>query len=68
MVNDALLKDDLMRSYCGAPSDRSHNGLIGPFDPLVDVDDMVDMWYVDGENVDYCQMSVYYICRDFLSF
>ena len=54
MVHDALLKALLMHSSFGTPSDRSHDGLIGPFDPLVDVDDMVNMWYVDGEYVDYC--------------
>ena len=54
MVKDALLKADLMYYGFGAPSDRSHDELIGPFDPLVDVDDMVDMRYVDGEYVGYC--------------
>ena len=43
MVKDALLKVDLIRSSFGAPSDRSHDGLIGPFDPLVNVDCMVSM-------------------------
>ena len=54
MVKDDLLKALLMRSSFGAPSDCSQEGLIGPFDPLVDFDDMVDMRYVDGENVNYC--------------
>ena len=68
MVEDSLLKALLMRSGFGAPSDRSHDGLIWIFDPLVDVDDMVNMRYVDGDRVDYCPMVVYYICRDFPSF
>ena len=54
MVKDALLKSLLMRSSFGAPSDLSHDGLIGPFDPLVNVNCMVSMWYVDDGNVDYC--------------
>ena len=68
MVKDALLKADLMCTGFGAPFDHSHDGLIGPFDPLVDVNDMVDMQYVDGEHVDYYQMTVSYVCRDCLSF
>ena len=68
MVKDDLLKALLMSFGFGTPSDRSQDGLIGPFDPLVDVYDMVDMRYVDGEHVDYCQMSVYYVCRYYLSF
>ena len=54
MVKDTLLKALLMRSGLVAPSDRSHDGLIGPFDPLVDVDDMVNMHYVNGDCFDYC--------------
>ena len=53
MVKDALLKDLLMHSGFGSPSDRSHDGLIGPFDPLVVVKGMVDMRYADGDHVDY---------------
>ena len=67
MVKDALLKDDLMHSGFGAPSDHSHNGLIGPFDPLVDVDDMVHMWYVDDANVDHYRIAFCYVFLDFLS-
>ena len=51
MVKYALLKADLMHSGFGAPSDRSHNGLIVPIHPLVDFDDMVDMQYVNGGRV-----------------
>ena len=54
MVKDALWKALLMPSAFGTPSDRSHDGMIGPFDPLVDVDCMVDMRYVDGGDVSYC--------------
>ena len=54
MVKDALLKVVLMCSGFGAPSDRSHDDLIGPFDPLVDADGMVGMRYVDGGNVGFC--------------
>ena len=68
MVKDTLLKDDLVYFGFNTPSDCSHDGLIWPLNPLVNVNDMVDMRYVDGENVDYCQMAVYYICWDFLSF
>ena len=68
MVYDALLKDLLMRSGFGAPSDHSHDGLIGPFDPLVDVNFMVDMQYVDAGNVGYCRIALCYIFQDFLSF
>ena len=68
MVKDALLKALLMRSGFGAPSDRSHDGLIGTFDPLLDVDCMVSMWYVDNGNVDYCRIAFYYVFLDFLSF
>ena len=53
MVEDALLKALLMCSSFGAPSDYSHDSLIGPFDPLVDVDCMVGSQYVDDENVSY---------------
>ena len=59
MAKDSLLKALLMRYVFGAPSDYSRDGLIWPFDPLVDVNDMVGMQYVDGEHVDYCHMSVY---------
>ena len=58
MVKDALLKALLMRSSFCTPSNRNHDGLVGPFDPLVDVDDMVDMRYVDAKHVDYYQMAV----------
>ena len=68
MVKDALLKALLMHSGFGAPSNRIHDGLIGPFDPLVGVDCMVDMRYVDGGNVGYCQISFCYIFQYFLSF
>ena len=68
MVKDALLKALLMRSGFGAPSDCSHDGLIGPFDPLVDVDCMVGMRYVDGGNVCYCRIAFCYVFQDFLSF
>ena len=68
MVKDAILKADLMRSSFGAPSDRRHDGLIGPFNPLIDVDDMVDMQYVDGENLNYFQIAFNYIFLDFLPF
>ena len=54
MVKDALLKALLMRFSFGAPSDRSRDGLIRPFDPLVDVNCMVGMRYVDDGNVEYC--------------
>ena len=54
MVEDSLLKALLMRSGFGAPSDYSHDSLIGPFDPLVDVDCMVSRRHVDGENVGCC--------------
>ena len=54
MVKDALLKALLMRASFGAPSGCSHDGLIGPFDPLVDVDGMRRMRYVNDGNVDYC--------------
>ena len=68
MVKDALLKALLILSGFGTPYDRSHDGLIGPFDPLVDVDCMVDMWYVDGLNVSYCRIAFCYVFQDFLSF
>ena len=68
MVKDALLKALLMRSSFGAPSDRSHDGLIGPSDPLVDVNCMVGMWYVDDGNVDYYRIAFDYVLLDFLSF
>ena len=68
MVKDTLLKALLMRSGLGSPSDRSHDGLIGPFDPLVDVDGMVGMRYLDCGNVNYCQIVFYYVFLDFLSF
>ena len=54
MVKDTLLKDDLMRYGFGAPSDHSHYGLIEPFDPHVNVNGMVGMWYVYDGNGDYC--------------
>ena len=66
MVKDALLNADLMRSGFSVPSDCSHDGLIGPFDPLVNVNCMVGMRYVDGGNVDYCQIAFYYVFLDFL--
>ena len=47
MVKDALLKDLLMHVSFGAPSHRRHDGLIGTFDPLIDVNCMVGMWYVN---------------------
>ena len=68
MVRNALLKALLMRSGFGAPSDRSHDGLIRPFDPLVNVDCMVSMRYVDSGNVSYCRIAFYYVFLDFLSF
>ena len=68
MVEDTLLKDLLMCSSFGTPFDRSHDSLSGPFDPLVNVDSMVGMWYVDDGNVDYCQIAFCYIFLDFLSF
>ena len=68
MVKDTLLHALLMRSGFDAPSDHSHDGLIGPFDPLVDVDGKVHMRYVYGGNVNYCQIAFYYIFLDFLSF
>ena len=63
MAKDALLKDLLMPSGFGACSIYSHDGLIRPFDPLVDVHDdgnaicVVGSWYVDGYNVSW------YFCR-----
>ena len=68
MVKDSLLKADLMHSSFGASSGCSHNGLIGPFDPLVDGADMVDVWYLNIENVDYGRMVVYYVFQNFLSY
>ena len=57
-----------MRSGFGAPFDCSHDGLIGPFDPLVDVNGMVGMWYVYDGNGDYCRIAFYYVFLYFLSF
>ena len=37
-VKDALLKALLMCFGFGTPFDHSHDGLIGPFAPLFDVD------------------------------
>ena len=54
MVEDALLKALLMRFGFDAPSDCSHDSLIGPSDPLVDVNCMGGRQYVDGENVGGC--------------
>ena len=57
MAKDALLKDLLMPSGFGTCSIYSHDGLIGPFDPLVGVHDdgnvvcVVGSRYVDGYNV-----------------
>ena len=68
MVNDTLLKALLMRSGFGAPSYRSHDGLIGPFYSLFDVDGMVGMWYVDDGNVDCCRIAFCYVFLHFLSF
>ena len=68
MVKDALLKVLLMCFVFGTPSDHSHDGLIGNFDPLVDVDCMVGMRYVNGGSVGYCRIAFYYVFLDFLSF
>ena len=62
MVKDALMYFELIRSGFGAPSDYSHDELIRCFGPLVDDEGMVDLWYVDDKNVDYCRMF-YYACR-----
>ena len=53
MVEDTLLKALLTLSGFGAPFDCSHDSLIGHFDPLVEVSCIVDIRYVDGENVGY---------------
>ena len=70
MVEDALLKDILMHSSFGSPFDCSHDILIGPFDPLVDVGCMVYNRYVDGANVNCCffRSVICYIFRNFMSF
>ena len=68
MVKDALMKAELIHSSFGAPSNYIHDELIRCFGPLVDNEGMVDLWYVDGEYVDYCQMMFFYVCRYFLSF
>ena len=58
MANDGLLIDLLVRSGFGDLSIYSHDGLIGPFDPIFDVHDdgnvgcMVGIRYVDGCDVD----------------
>ena len=62
MVKDALMKVDFICSGFGAPSGCNHDGLIWRSNLLVNVDSMVDLRYVDGENVDYCRMVVYYTC------
>ena len=68
MVKEALLKVILMRAGFGAPSNHSHSGLIGNFDPLVDVDCMVGMRYVDDGNVEYCRIAFCCVFLYFLSF
>ena len=70
MVEDALLKALLMRCGFGAPSDYSHDSLFRPFDPLVDVNCMVDSQYANGANVDccFCRSVLCYVFRSFLSF
>ena len=73
---DLMMKDDLliallMCSSFGAPSIYSHDGLIGPFDPLVDdgnVNRMVSSRYVDNVACYFCQIVLCYFLRDFLSF
>ena len=54
MVKDALLKAILMCYGFGTAFIHSHDGLIGPFYHLFDVDGMVSMWYVDDGNVNCC--------------
>ena len=68
MVEDALLKALLMCSGFGTPSDHSHDDMIGPFHPLVNVNCMVDMWYVDDGIVGYCRISFCYVFQYFPSF
>ena len=73
VAKDTLLIALLMRSGFGAPFVYSHDGLIGPFDPLVGVHDdgnvdcMVGSWYVNNVGCCFCRIVFGYFLRDFLS-